>query len=161
MSTPPLTRVLTIDRPHRAIGVLAFGIPFSEDRVTEESSTQTVRLFQPGAIFSMLWWRRLSRRRQHRTLAILEAPRLRVEGDPVPDIHPGAIVHVFMDQYGPPGRERSVDLMLDLIQCLRDHNTEPAHVAPGYWRRASCRILLGQRPPDLADGDYPREEQIA
>lgn len=161
MLPPPLTRVLTRDRLRNSIAMLAFGIPFSEDRITADSGTEIVRLFSPGSIFCIVWWRRLSHNRQHRTLTILEAPRERGSGDAVPDVHPAAIVHVFMDQYGPAGQERSIDQMLDLIQNIRDRGIEPANVTARYWRRASRRILLGQRPPEFVEGDFPRQEQRA
>jgi len=158
VSTSPLTRVLSVDHPGRAIAVLGFGIPFSEDRVTDTAGTQIVRLFRPGSVFAMVWWRSLSHRRQHRTLAILEAPGIRGDGDAVPQIQPRAISHVFMDQYGPAGKERSVDLMLDLIQDMRNQEIEPAHVAAKYWRCAAQRIMMGEQAPDFADGDYPSHE---
>ena len=160
MSMPPLTRVLSVEFPDR-LTVLGFGIPFSEDRVSDISGTQTVRYFSAGSIFAMVWWQRLPRGRQHRTLAILEAPLLRGAGDTVPEIHPRAIVHVFMDQYGPAGQERSVDRMLDLIQAVRKQEIEPAHVAANYWRHAGQRILMRQPVRRLSDGDYPSQEEIA
>jgi hypothetical protein len=158
--TPPLTRVHCHDSSRRSLSVLAFGIPFSEDRITAHHGTEIVRLFKPGALFCIVW-RRLSQKRQHRTLTILEAPRARGDGDSVLDVHPAAIVHVFMDQYGPAGQERSVDHLLDLIQNIRDRGIEPATVGAKYWRRASRRILLGQRPPELVSGDFPNQEQSA
>jgi hypothetical protein len=160
MTTPPLTRVHCHDSSCRSISVLAFGIPFSEDRITAHHGTESVRLFSPGALFCIVWWRQ-SQKRQHRTLTILEAPGMRGEGDPVLDVHPAAIVHVFMDQYGPAGQERSIDQMLDLIQRFRKRGIEPAGVNARYWRRASRRILLGQEPPELAVGDFPNQEQSA
>ena len=160
MTTPPLTRVHCHDSSCRSISVLAFGIPFSEDRITAHHGTESVRLFSPGALFCIVWWRQ-SQKRQHRTLTILEAPGMRGEGDPVLDVHPAAIVHVFMDQYGPAGQERSIDQMLDLIQSVRNRGIEPAGVTARYWRRPSRRILLGQEQPELAAGDFPNQEQSA
>jgi hypothetical protein len=160
MSTPPLTRVHCHDSPRRSLSVLAFGIPFSEDRITAHHGTEIVRLFKPGALFCIVW-RRVSLKRQHRTLAILEAPRARGEGDSVLDVHPAAVVHVFIDQYGPAGQERSVDHLLDLIQNIRDRGIEPATIGAKYWRRASRRILLGQQPPELVPRDFPNQEQSA
>jgi hypothetical protein len=160
MTTPPFTRVHCHDCLCRPLSVLAFGIPFSEDRVTAQHGTESVRLFSPGALFCIVWWRQ-SKKRQHRTLTILEAPGTRGEGDLVLDVHPAAIVHVFMDQYGPAGQERSIDQMLDLIQSVRKRGIEPAAVEARYWRRASRRILLGQEPPELAAGDFPSQEQSA
>jgi hypothetical protein len=158
--TPPLTRVHCHDSARRTLSVLAFGIPFSEDRITAHHGTEIVRMFSPGALFCIVW-RRLSLKRQHRTLTVLEAPRARGDGDSVLDVHPAAIVHVFMDQYGPAGQERSVDQMLDLVQSIRERGIEPAGVTARYWRRASRRILLGQRPPELVPGDFPNQEQSA
>jgi hypothetical protein len=160
MKMHPLTRVHCHDSSCRSISVLAFGIPFSEDRVTAQHGTESVRLFSPGALFCIVWWRQ-SKKRQHRTLTILEAPGARGEGEPVLDVHPAAIVHVFMDQYGPAGQERSIDQMLDLIQRVRKRGIEPAGVSARYWRRASRRILLGQEPPELAPEDFPNQEQSA
>lgn len=161
MPTPPLTRVITRDRLSHSITVLAFGTPFSEDRIASTSGTETVRLFSPGAIFCIVWWRRLSHNRQHRTLTILEAPHARGDGEAVMDVHPAAIVHVFMDQYGPAGQERSIDQMLDLVQNMRNRGIDPAQVTARYWRLAGQRILLGQRPPEVAEGDFPNQEQFA
>ena len=160
MTTHPLTRVHCHDSSCRSISVLAFGIPFSEDRITAHHGTESVRLFTPGALFCIVWWRQ-SQNRQHRTLTILEAPGATGEGDPVLDVHPAAIVHVFMDQYRPAGQERSIDQMLDLIQSVRKRGIEPAGVTARYWRHASRRILLGQQPPELAVGDFSNREQSA
>ena len=157
MSTS-LTRVLTIDRPRRAISVLAFGMPFSEDRGADETGIETVRLFSPGALFCIVWWRRFGRRRQHRTLAVLEAAPGHVQAEPVGNVQPNAIVHVFIDQYGPAGVDGSVDQLLDLIQNFKVRGIEPERVSARYWRCTAHRILRGLAAPELAESDYPKFE---
>jgi hypothetical protein len=51
--------------------------------------------------------------------------------------------------------------MLDLIQNIRDRGIEPATIDAKYWRRASWRILLGQRPPKLLPADFANQEHCA
>jgi hypothetical protein len=143
--------------PHVRVHAVCFGAPAH----TYRQRRRTVYQFHPGQIFGVVWWRWYAGDQQHRTLAILEAPRARGEGDSVLDVHPAAIVHVFMDQYGPAGQERSVDHMLDLIQDIRDRGIEPATIGAKYWRRASRRILRGQRPPKCVPGDFSNQEQSA
>ena len=159
MFTLPLTRVLTFERPHRSLAVLAFGVPFSEDCVAGESSTETVRLFASGSLFCIVWWRRLAHRRQHRALAILEAAPGHTRAETVLNVQPDAIVHVFIDQYGPAGADGSVDQLLDLIRSFRQRGVEPERVSARYWRRAANRILRGADAPELAAGDYPDHER--
>jgi hypothetical protein len=157
----PLTRVLTRERTHRSLATLVFGTPFSEERGADESGTEIVRLFTPGSVFCIVWWRRIAHRRQHRALAILESATARTLAEPMNDIHPGAVVHVFIDQYGPAGVDGSIDELLDLIRRFRERDIEPEHVSARYWRHASRRILRGFSAPELADGDYPASERSA
>jgi hypothetical protein len=152
-----LTHFTATTIPHVRIDALCFGAPAR----SYAQRDRTIHEFRPGQIFGVVWWRWYAGDQQHRTLAILEAPRAPGDGDSVPDVHPAAIVHVFMDQYGPAGQERSVDHLLDLIQNIRNRGMEPATIGAKYWRRASRRILLGQRPPKLVPGDFTNQEQSA
>ncbi len=152
-----LTHFTATTIPHVRIDALCFGAPAR----SYPQRGRTIHEFHPGQLFGVVWWRWYAGDQQHRTLAILEAPRARGEEDFVPDVHPAAIVHVFMDQYGPAGQERSVDHMLDLIQNIRDRGIEPATIDAKYWRRASRRILLGQRPPKLLPGDFANQKNCA
>lgn len=152
-----LTHFTATTIPHVRIDALCFGTP----SCSYPQRGRTIHEFHPGQLFGVVWWRWYAGDEQHHTLAILEAPQARGEGDSVMAVHPAAIVHVFMDQYGPAGQERSVDHMLDLIQSIRDRGIEPATVDAKYWRRASWRILLGQRPPKLLPGDFANQEQRA
>jgi hypothetical protein len=152
-----LTHFTATTIPHVRIDALCFGTP----SCSYPQRGRTIHEFHPGQLFGVVWWRWYAGDEQHRTLAILEAPQARGEGDSVLAVHPAAIVHVFMDQYGPAGQERSVDHMLDLIQSIRDRGIEPATVDAKYWRRASWRILLRQRPPKWVPGDFANQEQRA
>jgi hypothetical protein len=152
-----LTHFTATTNPHVRIDALCFGTPAR----SYHQRGRTIHEFRPGQIFGVVWWRWYAGDQQHRTLAILEVPRARGEGDSVLDVQPAVIVHVFMDQYGPAGQERSVDHMLDLIHNIRDRGIEPATIAAKYWRRASRRILLGQRPPKWVPGDISNQEQSA
>lgn len=152
-----LTHFTATTIPHVRIDALCFGAPAR----SYPQRGRTIHDFHPGQLFGVVWWRWYAGDEQHRTLAILEAPQARGDGDSVLAVHPAAIVHVFMDQFGPAGQERSVDHMLDLIQNIRDCGIEPATIDAKYWRRASWRILLGQRPPKLVPRDIPNQEQSA
>jgi hypothetical protein len=152
-----MTHFASTTIPHLRIDALCLGTPAR----SYPQRGRTIHEFRPGQIFGVVWWRWYAGDEQHRTLAILEAPQARGAGDSVLAVYPAAIVHVFMDQYGPAGQERSVDHMLDLIQSIRDRGIEPATVDAKYWRRASWRILLGQRPPKLLPGDFANQEQRA
>ncbi len=157
MYSARLTHFTATTIPHVRIDALCLGVPAR----SYPQRGRTIHDFHPGQLFGVVWWRWHAGDQQHRTLAILEAPRAREEGDSVLAVHPAAIVHVFMDQYGPAGQERSVDHMLDLIQNIRDRGIEPATIDAKYWRRASQRILLGQRPPKWVPGDFANRENCA
>ena len=152
-----LTHFTATTIPHVRIDALFFGVPAG----SYPQHGRTIHDFHPGQLFGVGWWRWYAGDEQHRTLAILEAPQARGDGDSVLAVHPAAIVHVFMDQYGPAGQERSVDHMLDLIQNIRDRGIEPATIDAKYWRRASRLILLGKRPPKLLLGDFANQENCA
>jgi hypothetical protein len=89
---------------------------------------------------------------------VLEAAPGHVQAEPVGNVQPNAIVHVFIDQYGPAGVDGSVDQLLDLIQNFKVRGIEPERVSARYWRCTAHRILRGLAAPELAESDYPKFE---
>lgn len=112
---------------------------------------RAIHYFRPGQIFAVVWWRRYSPDRQHRTLAIVEALSVGNVGRVLPGIHPAAAVHVLVRQYGPAGQDEAVDRLLDLIEDLKHWGRNPAEMPAAFWTVAAQELLLCQVPLESFD----------
>jgi len=127
---------------------LCFGDPI---RCQLGRDGRAVHYFRPGQIFAVVWWRRYSPDRQHRTLAIVEALPVGSVGRVLPGIHPGAAVHVLVRQCGPAGQDEAVDQLLDLIEDLKHRGRNPAEMPAAFWTDAAQELLLCQAPLESFD----------
>lgn len=116
-----------------------------------ERNGHAIHCFRPGQMFGVVWWRRYSPDRQHRTLAIVEALPIGNVGRVLPGIHPGAAVHVLVRQYGPAGQDEAVDRLLDLIEDFKHRGRNPAEMAAAIWIDAAQELLLCQVPLESFD----------
>ena len=107
--------------------------------------------FRPGQVFAVVWWRRHSEDRQHRTLAIVEALPNIALGRVLPGIHPGVAVHVLVRQHGPAGQDEAVDELLDLIEDLKHRGRNPAELPAVFWTEAARELLICQVPLESID----------
>ncbi len=98
--------------------------------------------FRPGQLFAVVWWRRYSHDRQHRTFAVLESLPAGKRGRFLPGIHPGVAVHVLVRQHGPAGQDEAVDRLLDLIEELNCRGRNPAEMPTAFWTEAVQQLLL-------------------
>jgi len=140
-----LTRFVSRYVPRSRLDGLCFGTPANHH---EERKGCTVYHFRPGQIFGVLWWRRYPDDRQHRAIAIVEAIGSGQTGHELPSIHSPVTVHAIVDQHGPAGQDGAVDLLLDLIQDLKQRGQNPAELPPTYWPKVVHLILLH---PALSD----------
>jgi hypothetical protein len=107
--------------------------------------------FRAGQLFAVVWWRRYSEDRQHRTLAVVEAISTGKLCHILPGIHPGVAVHVLVRQHGPAGQDETVDQLLDLIEDLKHRGRNPAELPAAFWTEAARELLICQVPLESFD----------
>lgn len=103
----------------------------------------TTSYFRPGQVFAVLWWRRYSQDRQHRTLAVAEALPAERTGCILPGVDRAVAVHALVPQHGPAGQDGAVDQLLDLIEDFKSNGTNPTKFPPEFWRQTVRDLLLG------------------
>jgi hypothetical protein len=111
-----LTRFVARYIPRSKLDGLCFGAPANQH---EERNGRRVYHFRPDQIFGVMWWRRYPDDRQHRAVAIVQALASDQTGHELPDIRAAVAVHAIVDQHGPAGQDGAVDLLLDLIEDLK------------------------------------------
>ncbi len=134
-----LTRFVSRYVPCHRLDSLCFGKPSMHH---EESRGRSVYHFHPGQIFGVFWWRRHVDDRQHRAVAIVQALGNDQMGHELPGIHAAVAVYAIVDQHGPAGQDGAVDLLLDLIQDLRERGRKPEKLPAVFWTDAVHHILL-------------------
>ena len=99
--------------------------------------------FRPGQIFAVLWWRRYSQDRQHRTLAVAEALPAEQTGCILPGVDRAVAVHALVPQHGPAGQDGTVDQLLDLIEDFKSNGTNPTKFPAEFWPQTVRDLVLG------------------
>ena len=122
---------------------LCFGDPVHRQTGRE---SRTIYSFRPRQIFAVVWWRRFSLDRQHRTLAVVESLAPGTVGRALPGIRPGVAVHALVRQHGPAGQDEAVDRLLDLIEDLKHRRRNPAEMPAAFWTDTVQDLLLCQEP---------------
>lgn len=148
-----LTRFVARYVPCSRLDGLCFGAPTNHH---EERKGRSVYHFRPGQIFGVVWWRRYSDDRQHRAVAIVQALKPDQTGHELPGIHTPVAVHAIVDQHGPAGQDGAVDLLLDLIQDLKQRGQHLEKLPPTYWTEAVHHILLHPALSDSRLGEIIR-----
>ena len=145
MRSDQLTRFIARHVAGSMADCLCFGDPV---RRQLGRKARAIYYFRPGQIFAVVWWRRYSPDRQHRTLAIVEAlpagngshsaghPSRRRGPCPRP-------------QHGPAGQDEAVDRLLDLIEDLKQRGRNPAEMPAAFWTDTVQELLLSQVPLEL------------
>jgi hypothetical protein len=134
-----LTRFVSRYVPCHRLDSLCFGSPAIQH---PEARGHSVYHFHPGQMFAVLWWRRHPNDRQHRAVAVVEALGTDQMGHELPGIHHAVAVHAIVDQHGPAGQDGAVDLLLDLIQDLKNRGKRLETLPAKFWTDAVHRILL-------------------
>ena len=102
--------------------------------------------FRPGQLFAVVWRRRYSPDREHRTFAVLESLPAGKSGQILPGIQPGVAIHALVRQHGPAGQDEAVDRLLDLIEELKYRGRNPAEMPAAFWTEAAQSLLLCDEP---------------
>lgn len=102
--------------------------------------------FTPGQRFALMWWARLSPRRQVAGFAVAESLGLEQFGYRLPCIRPAVQVHAFLTCRC-TGKDRGIVGRADeLIRSIKQADIDPCIVPPGYYRLASHAIRIGHAP---------------
>ncbi len=144
-----LTRFVSRHIAQTSFDGLCFGAPAHQH---EEAGWRSVYHFHPSQIFGVIWWRRHCQHRQHRVIAIVQALDIDQMGYEVPAINATVAVHALVDQHGPAGQDGAVDLLLDLIQDLKQRGRKLETLTPSYWVEAVRHIQLQPVRPAAISG---------
>jgi len=102
--------------------------------------------FTSGQRFALMWWARLSPRRQVTGFAVAEALELGRSGYHLPCIEPAVQVHAFLTCRC-MGKDRGIVGRVDeLIRAIQQADIDPCIVPPVYYRLASQAIRVGREP---------------
>ena len=128
-------------------GSLTVRLRFGEPRqVRRFESGLTHYAFAAGQRFAVMWWARLSPRRQVAGFAVAEALEPGRSGYRLPCIRPAVQVHAFLSCRC-IGKDRGiVGRAEELIRSIQQADIDPCIVPPVYYRLASQAIRLGHAP---------------
>jgi len=105
--------------------------------------------FQPGQVFAVSWWARLSPRRQVACFAVVEALSAGEAGYRLSGINPAVRVHTFLNTRC-VGRDRGVVDRADaLIRQLEREDIDPCEAPAAYYRAAGQSLRVGREPRRL------------
>jgi len=105
--------------------------------------------FQPGQVFAVSWWARLSPRRQVACFAVVEALSAGEAGYHLPGITPAVHVRAFLNTRC-VGRDRGVVDRADaLILQLERAGIDPCEAPASYYRAAGQSLRVGREPRRL------------
>lgn len=112
--------------------------------------------FRPGQIFSVVWWARLSPRKQVASFAVAEALRAGEHGHLLPGVRPAVRVHVFLNTRCVGKDRRVVDRAETLIRRIERDGIEPCDLPNAYYRAAGQSLRVGREPRRLDRDDLRR-----
>ena len=102
--------------------------------------------FTAGQRFAVLWWARVSARRQFAAVAIAEALEVGQAGFLLPCIHPAVEVHAFLNCRCVGKDWGAVARADDLIHRIQHADIDPRRVPPIYYRLAGQALRVGHAP---------------
>lgn len=147
-----LTRLTGVYIKKQLVIRLRFGDP-SKTEWLEHGITHY--WFRPGQMFAVLWWARLSPRKQIAGFAVAEALRAGEQGYHLPGVFsgagtvPGVRVHAFLKTRC-VGRDRGVVDRADaLIRQLEREDIDPCEAPSAYYRAAGQSLRVGRAPRPL------------
>lgn len=126
--------------------VLNVRLRFGEPQRIRHGSGLTRYWFAPGQRFGVIWWARLSPRRQVAGFAVAEALTAGQAGYRVPCIGGIVQVHAYLNCRC-AGKDRGVVGRADkLIRRIQEADIDPCRVPPAYYRLAGQAIRAGHDP---------------
>ena len=138
-----LTRLTTIDLPKRVTVGLRFGHPL-ETQVTGHGTTH--HWFEPGRVFAVVWWARVSPRKQWACLAVAESLHASETGYRLPCVIPAVKVHVWLANRC-RGNDRGVVEQADaVIRNIEAQEIDPSDVPAAYYRAAGQSLRVRHQP---------------
>lgn len=140
------TRLTACYAKKRLVVRLRFGRPA---RIQWAAPNVTHYWFRPGQLFGVVWWARLSPRRQVACLAVVEAVEIGEHGHALPGIHPAVRVHAFLSARAVGKDRRVVDRADALIGRIEHAGIEPEDVPASYYRAAGQSLRVGREPRKL------------
>ncbi|MBI1374551.1 MAG: DUF2840 domain-containing protein [Phycisphaera sp.] len=125
-----LTRLTAFHARKRLLIRMRFGDPTRSRRL---DSGVTHYWFMPGQLFAVMWWARLSPRKQVACFAIVEALRAGDVGYVLPCVQPAVAVHTYLNTRC-VGKDRGVVALADeLVTHIERQGVDPCDVAGSYY----------------------------
>ena len=107
--------------------------------------------FRPNELFAVIWWARVSPRKQFACFAIVESLRVGDAGHRLPCVQPAVRVHLFVNTRCVGKDRRVVDRVDELLRQIKDAGRDPCRIAPAYFRAAGQSLRVGREPRHLGD----------
>lgn len=105
--------------------------------------------FTAGQVFGVVWWARLSPRKQFACFAVVETLDVGQSGHRLPCIHPAVRVHLFVSTRCVGNDRRVVDRAESLVQAIETLGLDPSCVASAYFRAAGQSLRVRREPRRL------------
>jgi hypothetical protein len=105
--------------------------------------------FTTNQMFGVMWWARLSPRKQFACFAVVETLDVGQSGHRLPCIHPAVRVHLFVSTRCVGNDHRVVDRAESLVQQIESVGLDPSGVASAYFRAAGQSLRVRREPRRL------------
>lgn len=146
MSRDTYTRLAAYQANGRFDVRLRFGGPAHVCRLR---GGMTHHWFTTGQVFGVVWWARLSPRKQFANFAVVETLGVGQSGHRLPCIHPAVRVHLFVSTRCVGTDRRVVDRVESLVQEIERAGLDPCRVASAYFRAAGQSLRVRREPRRL------------
>lgn len=146
MSRDTYTRLSAYQASGRIDVRLRFGGPV---RVHRLLGGVTHYWFTANQVFGVVWWARLSPRKQFASFAVVETLDVGQSGHRLPCIHPAVRVHLFLSTRCVGNDRRVVDRAESLVQEIEKSGLDPSGVASAYFRAAGQSLRVRREPRRL------------
>lgn len=143
MSRDTYTRLTACRATGRFDVQLRFGGPV---RVRPLRGGVTHYWFTASQMFGVVWWARLSPRKQFASFAVVESLCVGESGHRLPCIHPAVRVHLFVSTRCVGNDRRVVDRAESLLREIEKLGLDPSCVASAYFRAAGQSLRVRREP---------------
>ena len=152
-----LTCLTTADVPKRFAIRLLFG---SALEIREHGDGFQNLWFGPQQIFAVVWWARISPRKQWACFAVVESLSTLCVGYHLPCITPAVRVHMWLGCRC-RGSDRGVVAQAEaMIRGIETQQIDPADVPAAYYRAAGQSLRVGRQPRRLTREHFERFGRI-
>jgi len=158
MSRDTYTRLTACQATGRIDVRLRFGSP---TRVRRLRGGVTHYWFTASQMFAVVWWARLSPRKQFACFAVVESLGVGQSGHQLPCIRPAVRVHLFLNTRCVGNDRRTADRAESLVQAIEKSGLDPSRIASAYFRAAgqSLRVRREPRPLNAEPTSPPNRRQ--